>query len=157
MNCNTVATLIYAATQASITPHVWLSKKDALNHPDKMIFDLDPPNGAYEIVRDCVKDIRRIFDELELNAFLMTTGSRGLHVVLPLDGRADFDESREFAKAVAELLAAKHPDKYTVEIQKKKRGDRLFLDYLRNSYGQTSVAPYALRAREGAPVATPID
>jgi bifunctional non-homologous end joining protein LigD len=149
--------LIYCANQASITQHIWLSKKDKLHYPDKMIFDLDPPEGEFKVVRECAKDFRKLFDELEMAAFLMTTGSKGIHLVLPLDRKAEFDEVREFAKDVAHLLADREPEKYTVETLKKKRKSRLFLDYLRNSYGQTAVAPYSLRARKGAPVATPLD
>ncbi len=157
VNCNSKATLLYVANQASITPHVWLSKKNTLRHPDKMIYDLDPPEGEFEVVRQCARDFRKLFEELGLTAFVMTTGSKGLHIVLPLDGKADFEDSREFAKDVANLLAKRHPKDYTTESRKEKRKGRLFLDYLRNSHGQTSVAPYALRAKKGAPVATPID
>ncbi|MDZ7743440.1 MAG: non-homologous end-joining DNA ligase [Bacteroidota bacterium] len=156
-SCNSEAALIYVANQASITPHVFLSKKGNLDHPDKMIYDLDPPEGEFEVVRECAKDFKKLFEELELNAFVMTTGSKGLHVVLPLDEKADFKEVREFAKDVANLLADREPDKYTVETLKKKREGRLFLDYMRNSHGATAVAPYSLRAKKGAPVATPLD
>jgi bifunctional non-homologous end joining protein LigD len=87
----------------------------------------------------------------------MTTGSRGLHVVVPLNGNHGFDEVREFAGDAAGLLAERNPGLFTVEQRKQKRGGRLFLDYLRNSYAQTAVPPYAVRAREGAPVAAPLD
>lgn len=157
VNCKSEATLAYIANQATLTPHVWLSKKKNLSHPDKMIYDLDPPKGEFEVVRECAKDFKKLFDELEMTVFLMTTGSKGMHVVLPLDAKSDFDQVREFAKDAANLLAGRQPEKYTVETRKNKRKGRLFLDYLRNSYGQTTVAPYALRARKGAPVATPID
>ena len=157
VNCNSEATLLYCANQASITPHVWLSKKQKLIHPDKMIFDLDPPDGEFKVVQDCAKDFRKLFEELELTAFVMTTGSKGIHIVLPLDRKIEFDQVRQFAKDVANLLADRKPDLYTIETLKKKRRGRLFLDYLRNSYGQTAVAPYSLRARKGAPVATPLE
>ncbi len=157
VNCNSEASLIYCANQASITPHIWLSRKDKLHHPDKMIFDLDPPEGEFEVVQQCARDFRKVIDELEMTAFVMTTGSKGIHIVLPLDRKSEFDEVREFAKNLAHLLAGREPEKYTTETLKKKRKGRLFLDYLRNSYGQTSVATYGLRARKGAPVATPLD
>ncbi len=121
-----------------------------------MIFDLDPPEGNFDLVRKEHRTLR-IFYHLELTPFLMTTGSKGVHVVIPLDGKTSFDESREFASAMAHWLASEHPDRYTTETRKEKRKGRLFIDYLRNSYGQTGVAPYALRARKGAPVATPLD
>ncbi|MCF8228099.1 MAG: non-homologous end-joining DNA ligase [Bacteroidales bacterium] len=157
VNCNSEASLLYIVNQATITPHVFLSKKDNLNYPDKMIYDLDPPEGKFEVVRQCARDFKNLFEELELNAFLMTTGSKGLHVVLPLDEKAVFNEVREFAKDIANLLANREPDKYTIETRKNKRKGRLFLDYMRNSHGATAVAPYSLRARKGAPVATPLD
>mgnify|MGYP006284287333 CR=1 FL=1 len=156
VNCNSEASLLYIVNQATITPHVFLSKKDNLNYPDKMIYDLDPPEGKFEVVRQCARDFKNLFEELELNAFLMTTGSKGLHVVLPLDEKAVFNEVREFAKDIANLLANREPDKYTIETRKNKRKGRLFLDYMRNSHGATAVAPYSLRARKGAPVATPL-
>jgi bifunctional non-homologous end joining protein LigD len=98
-----------------------------------------------------------LLDELGLTSFVMTTGSRGLHVVVPLDGGHGFDEVREFASNAAQLLAEKNPDRFTVHQRKGKRRGRLFIDYLRNSYAQTAVPPYAVRARQGAPVAVPLD
>ncbi len=94
--------------------------------------------------------------ELDLKTWVMTTGSRGLHVEVPLDTKAEFETVREFAKGVAKPVASRHPDDFTTETHKKKRKGRLFLDYLRNSYAQTSVAPYFLRGRPGAPIATPL-
>ena len=157
VHCNSAATLAYVANQASITPHVWLSRRDRIDHPDRMIYDLDPPEDDFTVVREAAKDLKNLFDELDLKSYLMTTGSKGLHVLVPLDGSADFDRVRKFARQAAGLLAGRRSDAYTVETRKEKRKGRLFLDYLRNSYGQTAVAPYALRAREGAPVATPLD
>lgn len=155
--CNDEATLIYLANQASITPHIWLSRKQHLNYPDRLIFDLDPPEGDFGIVQKAARDLKKLFDQLEMKSFVMTTGSKGMHVLIPLDGKSNFDESRDFARAVAKKLADRKPDKYTVEPRKENRRDRLFLDYMRNAYGQTAVAPYALRASKGAPVATPLD
>jgi len=156
ITCDTAATLVYLADQACLTPHVWLSRVDELHHPDKLIFDLDPPDDDFEIVRFAARATREILQQLNLISFVMTTGSRGVHVVVPLDRGADFDAVRTFAHDVARLLAGRHPERITVETRKDQRGDRLFVDYLRNSYGQNSVAPYALRARPGAPVATPL-
>jgi bifunctional non-homologous end joining protein LigD len=151
------ATLIYLADQACITPHVWLSRIDRIGYPDRMIFDLDPPVEDFEIVRQGAWTLRRLLDELGLPAFVMMTGSRGLHVTVPLDRGADFETVHAFARGVAELLADRQPDALTVELHKNKRRGRLFLDYLRNAYAQTAVPPYAVRARSGAPVATPLD
>jgi bifunctional non-homologous end joining protein LigD len=151
------ATLVYLADQGTITPHVWLSRIDRPDHPDRMIFDLDPPDGGFELVRTAARALRDALGSLDVPCFAMTTGSRGLHVVVPLDRTADFDEVREYASRVAELAALRHPDELTTEQRKDKRRGRLFLDILRNAYGQTAVPPYALRARPGAPVAAPIE
>ena len=157
ITCENRATLVYLADQACLTPHIWLSRADQLRHPDKLIFDLDPPGDEFEPVRRAALDFRALLEELALTPFVMTTGSQGMHVVVPLDRSADFDTVRTFARDLAEVLARRQPDRLTVKQRKKKRKGRLFLDYLRNSYGQTSVAPYSLRPLSGAPVATPLD
>jgi len=156
--CNEGATLVYLANLACITPHVWLSRQDKIDYPDRMIFDLDPPGkGAFGLVQEGAKALRKVLEgELGLKAFVMTTGSKGLHLVVPLKRDADFDLVRGFAKKVADLLAKREPEKYTTEHRINKRKKRLFIDYLRNAYAQTGVAPYAVRALEGAPVAAPL-
>lgn len=153
------ATLAYLANQDCLTPHVWLSRKDRLDHPDRMIFDLDPPGDSaedFEEVLATARELAELLEALGLPRFAMTTGSRGLHLVVPLDRSEPFDPVRAFARRVAELLASRHPDRLTTETRKAKREGRLFLDYLRNAYAQTAVAPYALRPRPGAPVAAPL-
>jgi bifunctional non-homologous end joining protein LigD len=150
------ATLVYLANQACITPHVWLSKSGNLDRPDRMIFDLDPPDGRFALVQTGARAVRSLLEEVGLQSFVMTTGSRGLHVAVPLDATEDFDNVRQFARDVAGLVADRNPERFTVETRKNKRRGRLFLDYLRNSYAQTAVPPYAVRARAGAPVATPL-
>jgi bifunctional non-homologous end joining protein LigD len=123
-----------------------------------MIYDLDPPEGTtdYAAVRQAALDLHHILSELDLVSFVQTTGSEGFHVVVPLDRKQDFDAVREFATQIARVLVKRHDEKYTLEQRKKKREGRIFLDMLRNAYGATSVAPYSVRARAGAPVATPI-
>jgi bifunctional non-homologous end joining protein LigD len=155
--CNDEATLVYLANQACITPHIWLSRADKLHFPDKLIFDLDPPDSDFDLVRQAARDLHAVLDEVGLASYVMTTGSRGLHVVVPLDRSADFNAVRDFAHALANLLAQQHPQRLTTAQRKSERGDRLFLDYLRNAYGQNSVPPYALRPKAGAPVAAPLD
>jgi bifunctional non-homologous end joining protein LigD len=155
--CNDAATLVYIAEQACITPHAWLSRSDKLDHPDKMILDLDPAGKNFKRVKFAAQALRDILDQIELKSYIMTTGSRGLHVVIPLDRSSDFDTTRDFARDLVEALAQREPDKLTTEVRKNKRRGRLFLDYLRNSYAHTSVPPYALRAIAGQPVATPLD
>jgi bifunctional non-homologous end joining protein LigD len=150
------ATLLYLADQACITLHRFLSKADRLRRPDRLVFDLDPAGEDFAAVRHAAKLLHELLDELGLPSALMTTGSRGLHVLVPLIRDADVDDVRAFARAVADLLSERHPDRLTTEPSKKARGDRLYLDVQRNGYAQTAVAPYAVRALPGAPVATPL-
>ncbi|MFC4611205.1 non-homologous end-joining DNA ligase [Streptomyces maoxianensis] len=154
--CDDTATLVYLADQACITPHRWLSRADRPDHPDQLVFDLDPPGDDFTPVREAARALHHLLEELKLPSAVMTTGSRGLHVVVPLDRRAPFDDVRDFARDVADLLAARHPDALTTAPRKQARRGRLYLDVQRNAYGQTAVAPYAVRARPGAPVATPL-
>jgi bifunctional non-homologous end joining protein LigD len=154
--CQNAATLVYLANQACITPHVWLSRRDRLDHPDRMIFDLDPPGDDFASVRGAARTLRELLDGLGLTAYAMTTGGRGLHVVVPLDRSADFNEARGFARDAADLVARRDPERLTTETRKDKRKGRLFVDYLRNAYAQTGVPPYSVRARKGAPVAVPL-
>lgn len=158
--CDDTATLVYLVGQACITPHRWLSRADRPDHPDRLVFDLDPPDeegSGFDGVRWAARQVCGLLGELGLPGLLMTTGSRGLHVVVPLDRRADFDTVRAFARDAADTLAARHPDRLTTEMRKDRRGGRLYLDIQRNGYAQTAVTPYAVRARPGAPVAAPID
>ncbi|MFE7170566.1 non-homologous end-joining DNA ligase [Streptomyces sp. NPDC057616] len=154
--CDDTATLVHLADQAAVTLHRWLSRTGSLDRPDRMVFDLDPAGDDFEAVREAASLLGDLLGELKLPSGLMTTGSRGLHVVVPLTGHHNFDEVRAFARDVADTLAAAHPDRLTTAARKKERGDRLYLDIARNAYAQTVVAPLTVRARPGAPVATPI-
>ncbi len=155
--CNTRDTLRYLANQNVIEFHVTLSKKDNLNCPDKLVFDLDPPDGKFPLVLKCAYELRQLLEnQMGFQAFVMTSGSKGLHIVVPLEPVHSFDEVREFAKRTAQILCDRYPDEFTTEIRKEKRDSKLFIDCMRNSYAQTSVAPYSLRALPGAPVATPL-
>jgi bifunctional non-homologous end joining protein LigD len=156
--CNKAATLVYLANQACITPHVWLARADRPRHPDRLIFDLDPPKGRdFGVVRDAARAIREALEELGLVAFALLTGSRGVHVTSPLDRSAEFDAARAFARDLADWLAHREPKRWTTKVRKLRRRGRLYLDTGRNAYGQTGVTPYAVRAKPGAPVATPVD
>ncbi len=155
--CDNVETLVYLANQACLTLHPWLSRADKLNHPDKLIFDLDPPGDDFEVVRFAAGRLREMLQEMGLVPLVMTTGSKGLHVVAPLDRSADFDEVRAFVRQLADELARREPERLTTETRKEQRQGRVFLDYLRNAYGQTGVVPYTVRAKPGAPVATPLE
>jgi bifunctional non-homologous end joining protein LigD len=154
--CDDSATLVYLADQAALTLHRWLSRAGRIDRPDRLVFDLDPAGDDFPAVREAARHLRALLDELGLPSAPMTTGSRGLHVVVPLTGREDFDEVRAFARDVSGILAATHPDELTTAARKKDRGDRLYLDVGRNAYAQTAVVPFTVRARPGAPVATPI-
>lgn len=154
--CNNTASLVYLADQAAITFHSWLSRKDKPNIPDRMIFDLDPKGDDFEPARNAAIRLHDLLAELKLTSFAMTTGSRGLHVVVPLHRKEDFDSVRDMARKIAAQLMNKYPDAYTLEQSTDKRKGRLFIDTNRNAYAQTAVAPYSLRAKQGAPVATPL-
>jgi len=126
--------------------------------PDQMVFDFDPPgDNRFADVRRAALWARDLLDgELDLTSFVRTSGGHGLHVHVALNRRADFDSVRDFAHRTAELLARRHPDVITTEQRKDKRGDRIYADVMRNAYAQTVVASYSVRARAGAPVATPL-
>lgn len=151
------AVMAYLAAQGSIEPHLGLSRTDRPDHPDRMILDLDPSDDDFAKVREAADRVKWLLDRIEAPAFVQTTGSRGLHVVVPLDRSAAFDPARDLARRLAGRLAEEAPKLMTVAQRKDGRGDRVFVDYLRNAYGQTSVAPYGVRARAGAPVATPLE
>ncbi len=157
--CTELATLVYIADQGCITPHVWLSRVDRPFEPDRMIFDLDPPEGSEDIglLHDAVRAVKGLLDDLDIPSFLMTTGSTGYHVFVPLDRSDDFDVVRDLSHRLAGMVVERFPDSTTVKQRKKQREGRVFVDYLRNSYAQTTVAPYSLRALPRAPAATPIE
>jgi bifunctional non-homologous end joining protein LigD len=156
--CDKPATLVYLANQACVEMHAFLSRTSALERPDQLVFDLDPPDDEhFALVRHLALRLRELLeDELGLTAFVKTTGGRGLHVHVPLNARDDFDAVRRFARQASEVVAAREPDSLTVEQRKDSRGDRVYSDVMRNAYAQTAVAPYSVRARPGAPVATPL-
>jgi bifunctional non-homologous end joining protein LigD len=155
--CDARATLAYLANQGCVTLHPWLCRADRLKHPDLLVVDLDPPGQDFATVRDAARACRELFEELDLPIYLKTTGSKGVHLVIPLDRGADFDAVRGFARDAMELLAGRRPQALTTEIRKNERRGRIFLDIARNAYAQTAVAPYSVRPLPGAPVATPID
>ena len=151
------ADLVYFANLAGIVMHPWLSRIDKPHHPDMLILDLDPPDaGGFEVARRTALVTRKIAESVGLTPYLKTTGSRGLHVVIPITRAADFEAVSTFAGSLARQIARELPSDVTTEFYKEKRKGRLFLDTRRNAYQQTAVAPYSVRALEGAPVATPI-
>jgi bifunctional non-homologous end joining protein LigD len=154
--CNNGAALVYLANQDCITIHTWLSRDKKPDFPDQMIFDLDPSGDDFEPVRQGAFQLKKLLDGLGLISFIKTTGSHGLHVVVPLNGDENFETVRSFAQQAAAIMVRDKPQKYTMEQRKDKRQDRLFIDILRNAYGHIAVAPYAVRVHAGAPVAAPL-
>jgi len=153
---NDTATLVYLANYNMVTAHVWLSRTEAIDQPDLLIFDLDPADEDFGLVRRTALKLKGMLAGHQLVAFVKTTGSRGLHVVVPIDVGPTFEDSHLFADFLAQRLATDDPDHLTTEFIKEQRRGRLFLDVNRNAYAQTVVAPYAVRAKEGAPVAMPV-
>ncbi|MGD9697247.1 MAG: non-homologous end-joining DNA ligase [Thermoleophilia bacterium] len=143
-----------------VTPHAWAGRADRVERPDRIIFDLDPPDedpdAHWPAVVAGARATGDVLRELGLTPFAKTSGSRGLHVVAPIRRGRDADDVRAVAGAIAELVAARRPDTLTTAWRKAGRGGRILVDVARNTYSQTTVAPYAVRALPGAPVATPI-
>jgi len=154
--CEKKADLAYLANLACLTPHVWLSRMGSLERPDRMVLDMDPSDNDFEAVKDAARAAANELRALGLVPFVMTTGSRGLHVTVPLDRSSTFDEVLSLAKLVASRMVDAD-ERFTVERSKAARNGRLLVDVFRNAYAQTAVPPYALRARDGAPVAAPLE
>jgi bifunctional non-homologous end joining protein LigD len=154
---NKEATFVYLANQACITFHLGLSKIDKIHYPNYLILDIDPSEENALLLKSVIKRIKEVMDYLELQSFIQTTGSRGYHIYIPLQRRHSFKKTHEFAKNFATYLANKYPQEITIEQSKAKRGNRVFIDYARNSYGMNTVGPYSIRAKEGAPIATPLN
>ncbi|WP_026117740.1 non-homologous end-joining DNA ligase [Nocardiopsis alkaliphila] len=159
MECQEAAALVWCANQNAITLHTWSSRTPRLGLPDRLILDLDPVGeggDAFDTCRQAAWTVREVLSELGLSAYVMTTGSRGLHVHSPLRPEVDDGEVRRLAKAVADRVVARAPREWTTRVRKAARHGRMFVDYLRNGAGGLAVAPYAVRARPGAPIAAPI-
>jgi len=152
-------TLVYLANEGVVTFHIWNSRVDDLNRPDRIVFDLDPSEIAkngFELVRIVAFLLKELLEKIGANPYVMTTGSKGVHLVLPIKPDTDFPKVKAFAKNIVSVMEKKYPDKVTANFRKSSRTGKVFIDYLRNNYGQTAVAPYSVRLKAGAPVATPI-
>ena len=154
---NNIDALLYVANHNTIEFHVLPVRADDLWHPDRLVFDLDPSVEDFDSVRDAALALHDLLDELALASFVMTSGSRGLHIWVPLDRKSTVDEVMSFVSAVATSLVEQHPDDLTTEFMKADRGSRIYVDVARNAPAQHAVTPYSLRAKPGAPVATPIE
>jgi bifunctional non-homologous end joining protein LigD len=149
--------ILNAVQLNTIEFHVWGSRLETLEKPDTVVFDLDPDDGLdLQAVRRGIRDLKGILDEIGLTSYLKTSGSKGYHVVIPLNPAAQWDTVRDFARRVAEAMEEKWPDRYTSNVRKVKRKGRIFIDWIRNTRGATSVAPYSLRARDVPAVSCPI-
>ncbi len=147
--------LMWITNQNTITQHVWGSRLPDLNHPDVCVFDLDPSKDDPAEVRAAAIGLRDLLEELTLPSWVKTSGSKGFHIVVPLDGQADVDEVARFANAVGALFVTRAPDHLTQEFSKADRKGRIYVDTGRNGYSATFAAAYTVRARPGAPVSAP--
>ena len=135
---------------------MWNSRADKLDRPDRVVFDLDPTIEDFTVVREAALTVAEVLRELDVTPFAMVSGSRGIHVYAPLKRTRTADEIRAAAQTIAERVVERRPDTLTTAWRKEKRDDKILVDVARNTYGQTVVAPYAVRALPGAPVATPV-
>jgi bifunctional non-homologous end joining protein LigD len=148
--------LLWLANQNSITIHVWPSRAPNLYKPDICVFDLDPSrNDQLEVLRKAALDLRGLLSELGLPSWIKTTGSKGFHIAVPLDAKADFGTVARFAHRVGKLLMTRDPENLTREFHKVDRAGRILVDTGRNDYSATFAAAYTVRARRGAPVSAP--
>ena len=153
---NDTRSLLWLANQNSITIHVWPSRTPNLYHPDICIFDLDPSkeDDLKTLVRAAL-NVRDLLAELGLPSWIKTSGSKGFHIAVPLDGKSDFGTVAHFAHTVGKIMVKRDPDNLTQEFSKADRGGRILVDTGRNGYSATYAATYTVRARAGAPVSAP--
>ena len=150
-----VKSLLWISNQNTITHHVWTSRAPRLNFPDVCVFDLDPSNDDRSAVRRAALELRDLLAELGLPSWIKTSGSKGFHIIVPLDGKASMAVAAGFANAVGALFVSRAPDRLTQEFSKADRAGRIYVDTGRNGYSATFAAAYTVRARPGAPVSAP--
>jgi bifunctional non-homologous end joining protein LigD len=158
MMANSVSAVVALLQMGVLELHPWGARAPKLGYPDRLVFDFDPDEAlGFDKLVDAVTVLRKLLDTLELEAFLKTTGGKGLHVVVPLEPTRTWDDAKDFCRGVAELLVRTFPDRFTAKVTKSRRNGLIFVDYLRNVEGATAVAAYSVRAKANAPVAMPID
>jgi bifunctional non-homologous end joining protein LigD len=150
-----VRSLLWLANQNCITPHVWTSREPRLYLPDLCVFDLDPSTEDPDRLRNAALAVRDLLDELGLPSWVKTSGSKGYHIIVPLRPEEDFEYVSAFAHGVGAVLVSRHPEHLTQEFSKSQRQGRIYVDTGRNGYSATFSAPYAVRAKRGAPVSAP--
>jgi bifunctional non-homologous end joining protein LigD len=155
--CQGKATLIYMANLGCIEINPWSSRIDSLDYPDYMIIDLDPLNVDFEVVIETALVVKEVLDYAKIPSFPKTSGSKGMHILVPLGAKYTYEECKNFAHIIVKIVHARLPDITSLERSPKKRKNKLYLDYLQNNRGQTIAAPYCVRPRKGATVSTPLD
>jgi bifunctional non-homologous end joining protein LigD len=155
--CNDVESLLYLINLGTIPLHVWGSRVTTLERPDWCILDLDPKEAPFPHVVTVAKAVKRLCDEIELPCFIKTSGSTGLHVLLPLARQCTYEQCRQLGGLLARVIATELPDIATVTRQVGKRGGRVYLDYVQNGHGRLLVAPFSVRPLPGAPVSMPLE
>ncbi|MFQ5599674.1 MAG: DNA ligase D [Candidatus Krumholzibacteriia bacterium] len=155
--CNDEESLLYIVNMGSIPLHIWPSRADTIQSPDWCILDLDPKGAPFAHVVELAKAIRALCEEIGLETFVKTTGSTGLHILLPLGGQCTFEQSRMLGQLISRIIEADHPDISTTARNMVARKGRVYLDYLQNRHGQLLVAPYSVRPLPGAPVSAPLE
>jgi bifunctional non-homologous end joining protein LigD len=151
-----IETILWLANLTAFTIHPWGSRVGSLMNPDFMILDLDPKSAPFAQVVQVALELKGLLEAIGLRGYPKTTGSSGLHIYVPLEPEYDYDQVRGFAEILGRILAARMPDVATIEMKVEKRGQRIFLDHLRNQVGQTAAGPYVVRALPGAPVSAPL-
>ncbi len=155
--CNDKDTLVYLANQDTLIFHHWLSRIDKIDYPEVVVWDIDPPNEKK--LSDAVQAtnaVKKILDSLELKSYLLSTGQKGFHIIVPIKRDVTFNETKKFSRRIAEIIEKINPDKFTTEQRINKRKGRVFIDYLRNARAQLKVVPYSLRAKEPGTIAMPL-
>ncbi|MET3600552.1 non-homologous end-joining DNA ligase [Martelella mangrovi] len=148
---------IAAAQMGTIEFHGWAARADRLERPDRMVFDLDPDEGlGFAETKKAAFDLKSLLSDIGLEAYAMVTGGKGIHAVVPIRRTVGWEAFTTFARTFAHLMADAQPDRFTATMSKEKRKGRIFIDWLRNERGATAILPYSVRARSGAPVATPV-
>ena len=155
--CNDKKSLLYLVNQGTVSFHIWLSRKDKIRQPDKVVFDLDPPEDSFDKVKEAAKVVRNYLKKHKRDPQVMTTGQSGVHLYYSVRRGKDFDEIKKEARKVAEDVTKLRPDLLTTKIRKDQREGKIFVDYLRNAYAQTAICPFSLRPNEEAGIATPIE
>jgi bifunctional non-homologous end joining protein LigD len=154
---NSAEGLVGLVQMGALEIHAWGSRIDDVERPDNLVFDLDPGEGVgWEAIVDAAYQVRDFLHELKLESFVRTSGGKGLHVVVPIELCLDWEQAKAFCKAVAQRIAEREPERYVATLSKAKRKNRVFIDYLRNGRGSTSICNFSTRSRAGAPIATPL-